>query len=86
MLNARKGICGEFVSKAQLKRGFVWFSKLPRLFTAEIVLEAYIASREPGNHKLQLERGSMTLETGKSQSPHCAHLHLPVPVCGVPAD
>lgn len=44
MLNARKGICGELVSKAQLKRGFVWFSKLPRLFTAEIVLEAYIAS------------------------------------------
>lgn len=86
MLNARKRICGEFVSKAQLKRGFVWFSKLPRMFAAEIVLEAYIASWKPGNHKLQLEMRSVTLEPGKSQSPHCAHLHLPVPVWGVPAD
>lgn len=44
MLNAGKGICGEFVFRAQYKHGFVWFSTLPGMFAAEVVLEAYPAS------------------------------------------
>lgn len=74
MLNTRKGTCGEFAFRAKWECGFVLFSTLPGRVAAEIMLEAYIVSWESESHKLQLENGSMTLETGKSQSPHCEHL------------
>lgn len=44
------------------------------MFAAEVVLEAYPASWEPENRKLQLENGLHdTRDCGKSQSPDCAH-------------
>lgn len=78
MLNAWKGICGEFVFRAHYKHGFVWFSTLPGMLATEVVLDAYTASWEPENHKLQLENGLHdTRECGKSQSPYCAHCTCP---------
>ena len=44
MVNARKGIWGEFVFRAQYKLELVWFSTLPGMFATEIVLEAHTVS------------------------------------------
>ena len=83
MLNARKGIWGEFVFRAQYKLELVWFSTSPEIFATEIVLEAHTVSSEPENHTLQLENGFHDPRgCGWSQSPLCAHLHT----CAWPQD